>query len=68
MDKSTRNAAIAAALILGGFLSIGLLMPSIMSAVAQYSQFAAVLVPVVFVGGFFLIFWLRRRWKERRGE
>lgn len=68
MDKSTRNAAIAAAIILGGFLLIGFLMPSIMGAVAEYSQFGAVLVPVVFVGGFFLLFWLRRRWKERRGE
>lgn len=68
MDKNTRNAAIAAAVIMAGFLLVGLLMPRIMTAVAQYSQFAAVLVPVLFVGAFFMIFWLRRRWKERAGE
>lgn len=68
MDKNTRNTAIAAAIIMAVFLLIGFMMPSIMLTVAEYSQFAAVLIPVIFVGGFFLIFWLRRRWKERRGE
>lgn len=66
MDKGSRNAAIAAALILGGFGLVAFYMPTIMIAVGNYSTIAAGIVAVAFVGAFFLVFWLRGR-SQRRG-
>jgi hypothetical protein len=66
MDKGSRNAAIAAALILGGFGLAAFYMPTIMIAVGNYSTVAAGIVAVTFVGAFFLVFWLRAR-SQRRG-
>ena len=66
MDKSSRNAAIAAAIILGGFGLGAFYMPTIMIAVGNYSTVAAGVVAVAFVGAFFLVFWLRAR-SQRRG-
>lgn len=66
MDKNNRNAAIAAAIILIGFLTVGFFMPDIMLAVGNYSPLAAGGIAVAFVAAFFLIFWLRGR--SRRGD
>ena len=66
MDHSTRNAAIAAAVILGGFGLGAFYMPTIMIAVGNYSTVAAGIVAVAFVAAFFLVFWLRGR-SQRRG-
>lgn len=66
MDTNNRNAAIAAAIILAGFLTVGFLMPRIMLAVGNYSTAAAGVIAVAFVAAFFLIFWLRGR--SRRGD
>ena len=66
MDKGSRNAAIAAALILGGFSLVAFYMPTIMIAVGNYSTVAAGIVAVAFVAAFFLVFWLRGR-SQRRG-
>ena len=66
MDKGSRNAAIAAALILGGFGLVAFYMPTIMIAVGNYSTIAAGIVAVAFVAAFFLVFWLRAR-SQRRG-
>ena len=66
MDKSSRNAAIAAAIILGGFGLGAFYMPTIMIAVGNYSTVAAGIVAVAFVAAFFLVFWLRGR-SQRRG-
>ena len=66
MDKGSRNAAIAAALILGGFGLVAFYMPTIMIAVGNYSTVAAGVVAVAFVAAFFLVFWLRAR-SQRRG-
>ena len=66
MDKSSRNAAIAAAIILGGFGLVAFYMPTIMMAVGKYSTVAAGVVAVLFVAAFFLVFWLRAR-SQRRG-
>ena len=46
MDKSSRNAAIAAAIILGGFGLGAFYMPTIMIAVGNYSTVAAGVVAV----------------------
>jgi hypothetical protein len=66
MSAGSRNAAIAAALILGGFGLLAFYMPTIMIAVGNVSTIAAGIVAVLFVGAFFLVFWLRAR-SQRRG-
>ena len=66
MDKSSRKAAIAAAIILGGFGLGAFYMPTIMIAVGNYSTVAAGVLAVAFVGAFFLVFWLRAR-SQRSG-
>jgi hypothetical protein len=66
MDTNSRNAAIAAAIILAGFGLGAFYMPTIMIAVGNYSTIAAGIVAVLFVLAFFLVFWLRAR-SQRRG-
>lgn len=61
MDKDTRNSAIAAAVILGGFGLLAFEMPAIMLAVGNVSTIAAGFIGVAFVLGFFLVFYLRGR-------
>ena len=58
MGKSDRNAAIAAAIILGGFGLAAFYMPTIMRAVGKVSTVAAGAIAVLFVAAFFLVFWL----------
>ncbi|MDN2580557.1 hypothetical protein [Aquibium sp. ELW1220] len=64
MDEKTRNAAIAAALILGGFGLVAFFMPTIMLALGEISPFLAALVGALFVLAFFGVFWLRGRAKR----
>lgn len=61
MDKSTRNAALAAAIILAGFGIVGYYMPLIMLALGTVSPLAGGLAAALFVVAFFGIFWLRGR-------
>ena len=67
MDKNTRNAALAATVILLGFGLAGFYMPRIMIALGEASPIAGVAAAVVFVAAFFGIFWLRGR-SRRNGE
>ena len=66
MDRETRNSAIAAALILGGFGLLFYLMPTIMLAVGEQSTAVAGILAIVAVFGFFGVFWLRARYKGRK--
>jgi hypothetical protein len=59
MDRSNRNAVIAAAIIMLGFGLLAFFMPNIMLAVGKVSTVAAGVVAVLFVAAFFLVFWLR---------
>lgn len=59
MDKSTRNSAIAAAIIMGGFGIVAYFMPAIMLAVGDVSPVAAGFIAIAFVLAFFLVFYLR---------
>lgn len=61
--NSNRNAAIAAALILGGFGLGAFMMPSIMLTVGKWSTAVAGVIAVAFVLAFFGVFWLRSRTK-----
>ncbi|MFC6489533.1 hypothetical protein [Nitratireductor sp. GCM10026969] len=66
--KENRQAAIAAAVILVGFGLVAFLMPRIMLALGDVSPFAAAAVAVLFVAGFFLVFWLRARSQRRKDK
>ena len=66
MDSNTRNAAIAAAVILAVFGLLAFYMPTIMLVLGEASPVAAGAVAVLFVVAFFLVFWLRGR--SRRGK
>ena len=67
MDASTRD-VLAAFLILGGFGLAAYFMPSIMLAVGEFSQLAAAVLAILFVLGFFGVFWLRARWQKRENR
>ncbi|WP_163267348.1 hypothetical protein [Chelativorans alearense] len=66
--KENREAIIAAAVILVGFGLAAFFLPRVMIAVGDVSTVAAVVVAVLFVAGFFLIFWLRARSQRRKGK
>jgi len=68
MDRSTRNAAIAAGLILIGFGLVGFYMPVIVLRLGALSPYAGVAAAVIFVFAFFGIFWLRGRRQRKREE
>ncbi|EJN04569.1 hypothetical protein [Phyllobacterium sp. YR531] len=65
MDPKTRNAAIAAACIMLGFGFTAYLMPNMMLAIGDKSPLAAGIFAVIFVIGFFIVFWLRARSQRR---
>ncbi|ERM00219.1 hypothetical protein Q644_06275 [Brucella intermedia 229E] len=61
-ERKKSNPAIAAAVILIGFGGVlAYFVPSIMLALGERSQIAAIIFPIVFVLGFFAIFWLRSK-------
>jgi len=64
MDPKTRNAAIAAAVILVGFGLLAFFMPTIMLTVGEASPVAAGLIAILFVAAFFGVFWWRSRTKR----
>lgn len=61
MDKSTRNAAIAAAIILIGFGVGAFYLPTAVVAMGEVSPYAGAAVAALFVLAFFGVFWLRGR-------
>jgi hypothetical protein len=65
MEPKTRNAAIAAACIMLGFGFVAYLMPNMMLVIGDKSPAAAGIFAVIFVIGFFLVFWLRARSQRR---
>lgn len=68
MDRNTRNAAVAAAVILGGFGLVAFYMPTLMLALGETSPIAGGLVAVLFVLAFFGVFWLRGRSRRDRED
>lgn len=67
MDRDTRNAAFAAAVLLLVFGLGAWFLPAVMIAVGDFSPYAGGAVAVLFVAAFFLVFWLRGR-ARRRGD
>ncbi|KQZ12262.1 hypothetical protein ASD50_12670 [Mesorhizobium sp. Root552] len=68
MDRETRNAAIAALLIIGVFSLFTYYLPAIMLAAGSRSSLLAVAVIVVFLLALFVLFWLRGRSQSRRSK
>ena len=68
MDRQTRNAALAALVILAGFGVVGFYMPAIMVWLGGLSPYAGGAAAALFVLAFFGIFWLRGRSQRKRGE
>ncbi|MCT8997750.1 hypothetical protein [Chelativorans intermedius] len=66
--KENREAAVAAALILVGFGLTAFFLPHVMLVVGDISTVAAAGVAVLFVAGFFVLFWLRARSQRRKGR
>lgn len=56
---------VAAALILGAFVGLFLLMPRIMLAVSGGGPVAGVLVAILFMLAIFAVLWLRARHQRR---
>jgi len=67
MDRDTRNAAIAAALILLLFGLFAYFLPTIMLAAGKVSTVLAIVVAVVFMVGLFVVLWLRGRSQRKKG-
>lgn len=65
MDTRTRNAAIAALVILFGFGIAAYYLPKLIVYVGERSPAAAGGIAVLFVLAFFLVFWLRARSQGR---
>lgn len=68
MDRETRNAAIAALLIIGVFGSFAYYLPQIMLASGEISSILAVVVVAVFMVALFVLFWLRGISQRRKGK
>lgn len=68
MDKNTRNAAFAAAVILLGFGVFAYYLPKMMVALGNTSPIAGFALALLFVVAFFGVFWLRGRMKRNNEE
>lgn len=66
MTRENRNAALAAFVIMAVFGGGFYLMPRLMLAIGDYSTIAAGLFGVLFVLAFFVVFWLRGRYRGRQ--
>ena len=66
MDKSNRNAAIAALIFVCVFGLAAYYLPTIMLAVGEVSAPAAIVIVAVFMVAPFAVLWLRGRWQRKR--
>jgi hypothetical protein len=66
MDRDTRNAAIAALVIMVLFFAFAYYLPVIMLAVGEVSGILAGIVAAIFMLGLFMVFWLRGRSQRRK--
>jgi cation transporter-like permease len=67
MDRDTRNAAIAAAIILLVFGFAAYFLPAMMLAAGKVSTVLAAIIAVIFMVGLFVVLWLRGRSQRKKG-
>jgi hypothetical protein len=68
MDRDTRNAAIAALVIMVLFFAFAYYLPAIMLAVGKVSGILAGIVAAFFMLVLFMVFWLRGRSQRGKGN
>ncbi len=68
MDRESRNAAVAALVILGAFGVFAYYLPSLMLAAGGKSSLLAIAVMIVFMLALFVLFWLRGVSQRRKGK
>lgn len=68
MDKSNRNAAIAAGVILIAFALLAYMLPAIMLWLGEISPYAAGGFVILFLVAPFIVLWLRGRSQSRRED
>jgi membrane protein implicated in regulation of membrane protease activity len=68
MKPETRSALVAAAIFLAIFGIAAFFLPTIMLAAGEASLWLAAFIAIAFIGAFFLVFWLRGRYQERRKD
>jgi drug/metabolite transporter (DMT)-like permease len=66
LNPESRNAAIAAFIIMLAFGLGAFYLPTIMLALGDVSTTVAGIFAVVFVAAFFGVFWLRGRFRDKR--
>lgn len=67
-DNSSKKSAIAAAIILAVVAVVFLAMPRIVISLGDISPWLGYVAVVVFVLGFFAIFWLRGRYQQNNSR
>ena len=67
MDRNTRNAAIAAFVLIAVFACLAYVMPAIMLWLGERSPIAAGVAVAAFILTPFVVLWLRSRSQKRRG-
>lgn len=67
MDRDTKNAAIAAAVILLLFGLAAYFLPAIMLAAGKVSTVLAAAIAAIFMVGLFVVMWLRGRSQRKKG-
>ncbi|CDX28269.1 MULTISPECIES: hypothetical protein [unclassified Mesorhizobium] len=67
MDRDTKNAAIAAAVILLLFGLAAYFLPAIMLAAGKVSTVLAAAIAAIFMVGLFVVLWLRGRSQRKKG-
>ncbi|HEY4191585.1 MAG TPA: hypothetical protein VGM46_02970 [Mesorhizobium sp.] len=68
MDRDTRNAAVAALVIMVLFGAFAYYLPVIMLAAGKVSGILAAIVAAVFMLALFMVFWLRSRSQRGKGD
>ncbi|MFA6154525.1 hypothetical protein [Mesorhizobium sp.] len=68
MDRDTRNAAIAALWIMLLFGIAAYNLPKLMLAAGSISGVLAGIVAIIFLLGFFAVFWLRSRYQRKNQD
>jgi hypothetical protein len=68
MSRETRNACIAAALIMAAIVGGMLAMPKIMPYVAGFGPAGGIAVAFIFMAALFVVLWLRGRYQSRRHD
>jgi hypothetical protein len=66
LNRSDRNAAIAAAIILAVAMIGFFVMPGLMMWLSEISPWLSYALAILFVLAFFAVFWLRGRYQRRR--